>query len=221
MHETPRHTLARTATWPRGEVTGFTDQSSLGSRDTLPLDTGRLWMEDGSYTPPSNTLGVTIEPYKIMSNSNSGGINWTFKSVRVELGVGRLVKLEFANGFVQYVRVAMRRELTANGTKHAKTDKGRDVTAKEFAPTQKTGLRGDRYTTGEKEQWLLHDCALWARQLSATDEAFSSLEKGGMLASEFSPITGSALGSHLEFLRGKFLEKAAPAPVGTLEVVKA
>jgi len=176
-------------------------------------------MERRRYTSPSNTLGATIEPYKIMSNSNSGGINWTFKSVRVELGVGRMVKAELSAGFIQYVRVAMRRELTANGTKHVTTE-GRDVTAKEFAPTQKTGLRGDRYTTGEKEQWLLHDCALWARQLTATDEAFATLEKGGMLGAEFAPITGSALGTHLEFIKGKFLEKAAPTPVGTLEVVK-
>ncbi|HRH76872.1 MAG TPA: hypothetical protein PK129_05940 [Cellvibrionaceae bacterium] len=155
-----------------------------------------------------------------MSN-NTNGINWSFKSARVELGIGRLVKAELASGFVQYVRVAMRRELTANGSKQVTTDKGRDVVAKEFAPTQKTGLRGDRYTTGEKEQWLLHCCALWARQLSATDEAFATLEKGGMLGAEFAPIAGSALGTHLEFLQGKFMEKAAPAPVGTLEVVKA
>ena len=151
---------------------------------------------------------------------NNGGINWTFKSVRVELGVGRMVKPELASGFVQYVRVAMRRELTTNGSKQVTTDKGREVSAKEFAPSQKTELRGDRYTTGEKEQWLLHCCALWARQLTATDEAFATLEKGGMLGAEFAPITGSALGTHLEFLKGKFLEKAAPAPVGTLEVVK-
>lgn len=154
-------------------------------------------------------------------NSNNSGINWSFKSTRVELGVGRLVKPELANGFTQYVRVAMRRELTVNGTKHVTTDNGRDVIAKEFTPTQKTGLRGDRYTTGEKEQWLLHCCALWARQLTATDEAFATLEKAGMLGAEFAPIAGSALGTHLEFLQGKFLEKAAPAPVGTLEVVKA
>jgi hypothetical protein len=131
-----------------------------------------------------------------------------------------MVKPELANGFTQYVRVAMRRELTTNGSKQVTTDKGREVSAKEFAPSQKTGLRGDRYTTGEKEQWLLHCCALWARQLTATDEAFATLEKGGMLGAEFAPITGSALGTHLEFLRGKFLEKASPAPVGTLEVVK-
>ena len=83
---------------------------------------------------------------------NNGGINWTFKSVRVELGVGRMVKPELASGFVQYVRVAMRRELTTNGSKQVTTDKGREVSAKEFAPSQKTELRGDRYTTGEKEQ---------------------------------------------------------------------
>lgn len=154
-----------------------------------------------------------------MSN-NTNGINWAFKSTRVELGIGRLVRAELANGFTQYVRVAMRRELTANGSKQVTTDKGREVSAKEFAPTQKTGLRGDRYTTGEKEQWLLHCCALWARQLSATDEAFSSLEKAGMLGAEFTPIAGSALGTHLEFLKGKFMEKASPVPNGTLEVVK-
>jgi hypothetical protein len=157
-----------------------------------------------------------------MSNTNSNnGINWSFKSTRVELGVGRLVRPELASGFVQYVKVAMRREFTTNGTKHVVTEQGRDVIAKEFTPTQKTGLRGDRYTTGAKEQWLLHNCALWARQLSATDEAFATLEKGGMLAAEFTPIAGSALGTHLEFLKGKFLEKAAPVEVGALEVVKA
>jgi len=155
-----------------------------------------------------------------MNNSNSG-INWSFKSTRVELGVGRLVKPELASGFVQYVRVAMRRELTTNGSKSVAKDNGREVVAKEFTPTQKTGLRGDRYTTGEKEQWLLHYCAIWARQLTATDEAFATLEKAGMLGAEFAPIAGSALGTHLEFLKGKFMEKAAPTPAGTLEVVKA
>lgn len=186
------------------------------------MDMGRLWMglKSRSHTSPSTLLGVTTEPYKIMNSNNNSGINWSFKSVRVELGIGRMVKAELSAGFAQYVRVAMRRELNANGAKQVTTDKGREVTAKEFTSSQKTGLRGDRYTTGEKEQWLLHCCALWARQLSATDEAFATLEKAGMLGAEFAPIAGSALGTHLEFLKGKFMEKAAPAPVGTLEVVK-
>ena len=58
MHETLRHTLVRTAMGPRGEVTGFTDQFSLGSRDTLPLDTGRLRMERRRYASPSKLLGA-------------------------------------------------------------------------------------------------------------------------------------------------------------------
>jgi hypothetical protein len=150
---------------------------------------------------------------------NTTEIQWTFKSARVQHGIQSCVDQALGEAFAKYVTVAMKREISRFGAKSAVV-KERVVTAKMFTPTQKTGLKGDRLTTGEKEQWLLYYCAPWTRQLAATDEAFASLEKCGMLASEFAPIKGSALGSHLAFLRDNFLAERQPKPTGTLEVVK-
>lgn len=136
----------------------------------------------------------------------SNEIIWNGKSTRVQYGIQAVVGAEHGEGFFRYVSVAMRREISRNGVKSVKVN-GREVNAKEFDPTQRAGLKGDRYTTGHKEQWLLHCCAMWSRQLAASDEAFATLEKGGMLASDFVPIKGSALAAHLAFLKDAFLKE--------------
>jgi hypothetical protein len=141
--------------------------------------------------------------------SNSNDIIWAFQSSRVELGIGRLVAPELSEKFTQYVRVAMRREISRNGLKTVEGEKSK--TAKEFKDTQKTDSKGSRYTTGHKEQWLLDKCGEWCRQLSATDQAFAGLQKAGMLGTEFCHIGNSALGNHLEWLKGQFLTQHAPA----------
>ena len=138
---------------------------------------------------------------------NSNEIVWSFQSSRVELGVSRLVPAEFGERFTKYVAVAMRREVSAFGCKTVVTPKGKDKTAKEFGPTQKTDMGGSRFTVGNKEQWLLDRCGEWCRQLAATDQAFSSLQKVGMLATEFTPIAGSAIANHLVHLRVQFLKQ--------------
>lgn len=135
----------------------------------------------------------------------SNEIIWNGKSVRVQAGIQSVVGAEHGEAFYRYVSVAMRREISRNGTKSVTTAKGKEVNAKDFKDTQKTDLGGDRYTTGHKEQWLLHCCGQWCRQLAATDEAFATLEKAGMLGSTFEPIKGSALDAHLVFLRDAFL----------------
>lgn len=155
---------------------------------------------------PSKLLGAMSEPYKIMSTE----IIWQGKSVRVQAGIQGLVDMTLGADFYKYVSVAMRREITKNGAKTVVTAKGKEVNAKEFGPTQRTGLSGDRYTTGHKEQWLLHCCGQWCRQLAATDEAFATLEKAGMLGSTFEPIPGSALACHLAFLKDAFLRERQP-----------
>lgn len=142
-----------------------------------------------------------------MSNNE---IIWQGKSVRVQSGIQALVDMTLGADFFRYVSVAMRREITKNGAKTVVTAKGKEVNAKEFDPTQRTGLKGDRYTTGYKEQWLLHCCGQWCRQLAATDEAFATLEKGGMLGSTFEPIAGSALACHLAFLKDAFIRERQP-----------
>lgn len=140
----------------------------------------------------------------------SNEIIWNGKSTRVQYGIQAVVGAEHGEDFYRYVSVAMRREISRNGTKSVVTAKGKEVNAKEFGPTQRTGLSGDRYTTGHKEQWLLHCCGKWCRQLAATDEAFATLEKGGMLGSTFEPIAGSALACHLAFLKDAFLKERQP-----------
>lgn len=139
-------------------------------------------------------------------------IVWSFQSSRVELGVSRLVPAEFSERFAKYVAVAMRREVSSFGCKTVVTPKGKDKTAKEFGPTQRTDTSGSRYTTGNKEQWLLDRCGEWCRQLAATDQALASLQKAGMLATEFVPIAGSALASHLVHLRAQFLRQHGIEP---------
>lgn len=134
-------------------------------------------------------------------------IIWQGKSVRVQAGIQDMVPVEYGAKWHHYVTVAMRREISKNGTKAVVNSKGKEIVAKEFKDTQKTGLNGDRFTTGHKEQWLLHCCGQWCRQLAATDEAFATLEKAGMLASNFTPIKGSALAEHLAFLRDAFLRE--------------
>lgn len=140
----------------------------------------------------------------------SNEIIWNGKSTRVQYGIQAVAGAEHGEDFYRYVSVAMRREISRNGTKSVVTAKGKEVNAKEFGPSQRTGLSGDRYTTGHKEQWLLHCCAMWSRQLAASDEAFATLEKAGMLASDFVPIKGSALAAHLAFLRDAFLKERQP-----------
>lgn len=140
----------------------------------------------------------------------SNEIIWRGKSARVQAGIQAVVDVTLGADFFRYVSVAMRREITKNGAKNVVTAKGKEVNAREFGPTQKTGLSGDRYTTGNKEQWLLHCCGQWCRQLAATDEAFATLEKAGMLGSTFEPIAGSALAYHLAFLKDAFLRERQP-----------
>lgn len=144
--------------------------------------------------------------------SNNSEIIWAFQSSRVELGVSRLVLAEFSERFAKYVAVAMRREVSAFGCKTVVKPKGKDKTAKEFGPTQKTDTGGSRYTVGQKEQWLLDRCGEWCRQLAATDQAMASLQKAGMLATEFVPIAGSALANHLVHLRAQFLRQHGIEP---------
>ena len=144
-------------------------------------------------------------------NHNSE-IVWSFQSSRVELGISRLVDSAYAERFAKYVAVAMRREISTHGCKTVVTPKGKDKNAKEFSPTQKTDMGGSRYTTGNKEQWLLDRCNEWCRQLSATDQAMASLQKSGMLATEFVPIAGSALAGHLVHLRAQFLRQHGIEP---------
>jgi hypothetical protein len=150
-------------------------------------------------------------------------IVWSFQSSRVELGVSRIVPAEFGERFTRYVTVAMRREVNAFGCKTVVTPKGKDKTAKEFGPTQKTDMGGSRFTVGAKEQWLLDRCGEWCRQLAATDQAMASLQKAGMLATEFVPIAGSAISTHLAFLAKQFLaqhNKPDSESVLAVEVIK-
>ena len=156
-----------------------------------------------------------------MSNYNSSNdIIWAFQSSRVELGVSRMVPVEHGERFVKYVAVAMRREISTGGVKSLVTEKGKDKEAKAFKDTQKTDMGGSRYTVGTREQWLLDKCNEWCRQLSATDAAFATLQRSGMLATDFVPITGSAIASHLGYLAKQFLaQQAAKVTEKPAEVV--
>ena len=133
-----------------------------------------------------------------------------------------LISMGEGENFTKYVRIAVQREIEDKGAKQLVNESGKVRIAKEYDRTQKSDLKGAKIINGQKEELLLGACRLEIRQLIACDEAFSQLERAGMLASEFTPIAGSALTKWLGYLASQFkaTRQRQTPPVETLEVIK-
>jgi hypothetical protein len=155
-----------------------------------------------------------------MSN-NAITVQWQFKSMRVQHGIltlgCALISMGEGENFTKYVRIAVQREIEDKGAKQIVSESGKVRIAKEYDRTQKSDLKGAKLVNGQKEELLLGACRLEVRQLIACDEAFAQLEKAGMLATEFSPLTDCALTKWLGYLASQFKATRQQQPAKPVE----
>lgn len=134
---------------------------------------------------------------KIEINGNA----WVFKSVRVQLGLGRYAVAsgltnEGAERLVKAVAGFIRRDIRENGCTSFETEtkngKPKTLEAKVFEPKQKVSGKGEatRITWRTGEQILIGQCSLFTRRFVKQDDVFAQLEEEGA-GVEYVPVAGS------------------------------